>query len=209
MIQPSLRKNANLWQPAAGQPFYFNTPCRTQRGVCQYRGFAVRAVFTTAGGIGLCVDVKHAYASENSRPVDLTRRDFRRWQGSRCIYHYGLDWFKIRLDDLSDLNVSEEKIERDGSFVSLLDWIALECAKPMPQEVASLPQNAVVVHYRNNRGETRGAPAALSYPVFSTDDSRTQSLQRQTIPITRSRMAVARTRCTGQGGSSASSRMTA
>ena len=181
MIQPSLRRNSNLWQPASGQPFYFKLPCRTQRGVCQYRGFAVRAVLTADGGIGLCVDVKHAYASETPLPVGLTRREFRRWQGSRCIYHYGLDWYKIRLDDLSDLNVSEETIERDGLPVSLLEWIGLECAKPMPQEVAHLPQNAAVVHYRNNRGETRGAPAALCYPVFSTDDCRTQSLQRQTI----------------------------
>jgi hypothetical protein len=181
MIQPALRDYANLWQPAPGQPFFFKTPCRIQRGICQYRGFAVRAVLTTDGGIGLCVDVKHAYASETPLPVGLTRREFRRWQGSRCVYHYGLQWYKIRLDDLSDLNVSEEMIERDGSHVSLLDWLAAECAKPMPQELVRLPQNAAVVHYRNNRGETRAAPAALCYPVFATDDSRTQSLQRQTI----------------------------
>lgn len=181
MLQPSLRRNTNLWQPTAGHPFYFKTPCRTRRGVCQYRGFAVRAVLTTDGGIGLCVDVKHAYASETPLPVCLTRREFRRWQGAHCIYHYGLDWYKIRLDDLSDLNVSEETIERDGSQVTLLEWIGLECAKPLPQEVTRLPQNAAVVHYRNNRGETRGAPAALCYPVFSTDDGRTQLLQQRTI----------------------------
>ena len=181
MLQPSLRRNTEFWQPGAGQPFYFKSPCRTQRGVCQYRGFAVRAVLTADGGLGICVDVKHAYASESPLPVRLSRREFRHWQGSRCIYHYGLDWYKIRLDDLSDLSASEETIERDGSEVSLLEWIGLECAKPLPQEVTRLPQDAAVVHYRNNRGETRGAPAGLCYPVFSTDDPRTQSLQRQTI----------------------------
>ena len=181
MLQPSLRRHTELWQPGAGQPFYFKSPCRTQRGMCQYRGFAVRAVLTADGGLGICVNVKHAYASESALPVHISRREFRRWQGSRCIYHYGIDWYKIRLEDLSDLSANEETIERDGSEVSLLEWIALECAKPLPQEVTRLPQDAAVVHYRNNRGETRGAPAGLCYPVFSTDDPRTQSLQRQTI----------------------------
>ena len=129
MLQPSLRRNTEFWQPGAGQPFYFKSPCRTQRGVCQYRGFAVRAVLTADGGLGICVDVKHAYASESPLPVRLSRREFRRWQVSRCIYHYGLDWYKIRLNDLSDLNASEETIERDGSSVSLLEWIGLECAE--------------------------------------------------------------------------------
>jgi hypothetical protein len=181
MIQPPLYGDRRLWQPASGQPFYRKEPCRKQRGVCQYRGFAVRAVVTPEGGVGLCVDVKHAYASETPLSVRLARREFRRWQGSQCIYHLGHQWYKIRVDDLSDLNVCEELIDRDGCRVSLLEWLADACTKPLPPDLARLPHDAAVVHYRNNRGETRAAPAGLCYPVLATDEPRAQSLQRQTI----------------------------
>src|SRR5262245_19865369 len=119
MVQSPLHGDPRLWQPASGQPFYCKEPCRRQRGDCQYRGFAVRAVITPDGGIGLCVDVKHAYASEAPLPVRLVRREFPRWQGSHCIYHLGHQWYKIRVDDLSDLNVREELIDRDGLRVPL------------------------------------------------------------------------------------------
>jgi hypothetical protein len=181
MIQPPLNNDPRLWQPASGEPFYCKEPCRRQRGVCQYRGFAVRAVVTPEGGIGLCVDVKHASAAEAPLPLRLARREFRRWQGRHCIYHLGHKWYKIRVEDLSDLNVSEELIDRDGTPVTLLQWIADDCAKPMPPDLVGLPHDAAVVHYRNNRGETRAAPAGLCYPVLAADDHRAQSLQRQTI----------------------------
>jgi hypothetical protein len=181
MIQPPLYDNPRLWQPASGQPFYCKEPCRRERRVCQYRGFAVRAVITPEGGIGLCVDVKHAYAAEAPLPARIVRREFRRWHGHSCIYHLGHKWYKIRLEDLSDLNVSEELIERDGTRVTLLQWVADDCTRPIPPDLAKLPHDAAVVHYRNNQGETRAAPAGLCYPVLATDDRRAQSLQRQTI----------------------------
>jgi len=58
---------------------------------------------TTDGGIGLCIDVKHAYASETQLPVRLSPREFRRWQGSRCIYTLrGQNWHIFKALELMD-----------------------------------------------------------------------------------------------------------
>ncbi|MCI0456873.1 MAG: hypothetical protein L0Z62_07840 [Gemmataceae bacterium] len=181
VLQEPLRQHARLWQPSSGRPFFFKDPCCQRNGVCQYRGFAIRAVLTPGGGLGLCVDVKHAFGSQSPLPVHLSRKDFRRWQGQHCIYRMGHQWYDIRLMELSDLTAGEELIPRDGQMMPLLDWVAAESRKPIPTDLANLPPNAAVVYYRNNQEDRRAAPAGLCYPVVSTEDHRAQSLQRQTI----------------------------
>ncbi|MGO9115242.1 MAG: hypothetical protein ACLP9L_39015 [Thermoguttaceae bacterium] len=181
VLQEPLRRDSRLWQPSSGRPYFYKEPFHRQNGICQYRGFAIRAVLTPDGGLGLCVDVKHAFGSESPMPVQLLRRDFRRWQGQHCIYHMGHQWYDIRLMELSDLTVSEEMIQRDGQPISLLDWVTAECRKPIPPDLAKLPANSAVVYYRNNQDERRGAPTGLCYPVISTEDPRSTRLQRETI----------------------------
>jgi hypothetical protein len=181
VLQEPLRQDSRLWQPSSGRPFFFKEPCYQQRGISQYRGFAIRAVLTPDGGLGLCVDVKHAFGSEAPLPVHLSRKEFRRWQGQHCIYRMGHLWYDIRLTELSDLSAGEELIPRDGQLMPLLEWVAAESRKPIPADLARLPADAAVVHYRNNQDDRRAAPAGLCYPVVSTDDHRAKALQRQTI----------------------------
>ena len=181
VLQEPLRQDSRLWQPASGRPFFFKEPCCRRNGVCQYRGFAIRAVLTPDGGLGLCVDVKHAFSSESPLPVHLSRKEFRRWQGQHCIYHMGHLWYDIRLMELSDLTAEEELIPRDGQMVPLPTWIVEESRKPIPADLANLPANAAVVYYRNNQDDRRAAPAGLCYPVVSTEHSKAKSLQRETI----------------------------
>jgi len=97
VLQEPLRRDARLWQPSSGRPYFFKDPCHRQNGVSQYRGFAIRVVLTPDGGLGLCVDVKHAFGSETPLPVQLGRREFRRFQGQHCIYRMGHQWFDVRL----------------------------------------------------------------------------------------------------------------
>jgi hypothetical protein len=181
VLQEPLRQDGRLWQPSSGRPFFLKAPCHQQRGIAQYRGFAIRAVLTPDGGLGLCVDVKHAFGSEVPLPVHLSRKEFRRWQGQHCIYRMGHLWYDIRLTDLSDLTVEEELIPRDGQSIPLLEWLAAESRKPIPADLARLPASATVVYYRNNQEDRRAAPAGLCYPVVSTDDPRAKALQRETI----------------------------
>lgn len=181
ILQEPLRRDSRLWQPSSGRPFFLKEPIIRQNGVCQYRGFAIRSALTPDGGLGLCVDVKHAFGSDLPLPVQLSRKDFRRWQGQHCIYHMGHQWYDIRLNEISDLTVSEEMLSRDGQQMSLLEWITSECRKPIPPDLAKLPANSAVVYYRNNQDDRRGAPAGLCYPVISTEDPRAKRLQRETI----------------------------
>lgn len=181
VLQEPLRRDARLWQPSSGRPYFYKIPSHEERGVSQYRGFAIRVVATPDGGLGLCVDVKHAFGSRDPLPVRLDRRDFQRWRDRHCIYRMGHLWYDIRLMDFSDLTATEELIPLNGRMVPLLEWIAAESRKPIPADLASLPANASVVYYRNNQNSRRAAPAGLCYPVISTADPRAQSLQRRTI----------------------------
>ena len=85
----------------------------------------------------------------------------------------------MRIETLSDLNVSEEQIKTPDGPVSLIDFIARESRKPLPAELASLPHDAAVVRYRNHRGEDRAAPASLCYPVC---DNQQNALHERAIP---------------------------
>ena len=75
------------------------------------------------------------------------------------------------VETFSDLNVSEEQIRTIDGPVSLFEFIARASRKPLPAELASLPHDASVIRYRNNRGEDRAAPSGLCYPVCDTQEN--------------------------------------
>ncbi len=171
MIQAPLFRNNRLWQPSSGMGYFEKTPFEQANGVGRYRGFGVRAAITPSGRIGLCVDAHSKYVRTASLPVHLSRLTFRQFQGQRCVYRYGHQWYEIRIETFSDLNVSEEQIRTAEGPVSLLEFIARESRKPLPAELANLPHDASVIRYRNNRGEDRTAPSGLCYLVCDTHEN--------------------------------------
>lgn len=98
-----------------------------------------------------------------------------------CIYRYGHQWYEIRVETLSDLNVSEELIQTANGPVSLLDFMVTACQKPLPAELANLPHDASVVRYRNNRDEDRAAAGGLCYPACDNQEGVTRRLHERAI----------------------------
>jgi hypothetical protein len=183
MLQAPLWRNIRLWQPSAGMAFFEKTPEDRQNEIGCYRGFAVRAVVAPSGQIGLCVDIHSKYVRLEPLPVHLSRMTFRQFQGQHCIYRYGHSWYEIGIEALSDLNVSEEQIRTPDGPVSLIEFVARESRKPLPAELASLPHDAAVVRYRNNRGEDRAAPAGLCYPVCDNQEDVGSRLHERSIML--------------------------
>jgi hypothetical protein len=159
LLQAPLRNDKRLWQPSAGMPFFEKTTTQADGGIGRYQGFAARALVAPSGKIGLCVDVRSKYVRTEPLPNRLDRLNFRQHKGRVCVYRYGHQWYKIRIDTLSDLNASEETIRTPDRELSLLDYIVQQCEKPIPAELAALPNDAAVVRYRTRRGDTRTAAA--------------------------------------------------
>lgn len=181
-IQGVLFRDPNFWQPSAGAPFYQRSPVLDEAGICAYRGFAVRVVPIEEGKLGICVDVKHKYASKNPLPANIKREDFRAYKSGRCIYHYGHNWYEIKLHDHTGLTVSEQMITNGTEKpVSLIQFIMNNAPKPLPREVIDLSPTSPAVKYMTGRDEVRYAAAALCYPVFDTSDSRIKQTHRGTI----------------------------
>jgi hypothetical protein len=99
VIQGALFRNPNFWQPSAGTPFFERSPVLEKDGIYAYRGYTVRVVPIDGGKLGVCVDVKHRYVSKNPIADDIKREDFRKYKNGRCIYHYGHNWYEIKLQD--------------------------------------------------------------------------------------------------------------
>jgi len=182
MLQHPLSQSPSLWQPGAGQPFFLKEPAEKQRGIDRYIGFAVRAIITPDGGMGLCVDLRTKFVASSPLPATVSRDQFRRWKGRHCIYRYGHQWFDVQLSELSDLTVSETLIPLKGEQVPLADFIIAQARKPIPRELADLPHDGSVLLYDNNRRETRAAPTSLCYPVFDTQSSEVQRNHRKAVP---------------------------
>ncbi|MCL4552332.1 MAG: hypothetical protein M1305_02085, partial [Candidatus Marsarchaeota archaeon] len=191
MLQEPLRARHDMWQPASGQPFFEKTAESLDNGILRYRGYAVRALVTPQDGIGLCVGVTNKFVAENALPNLITRDEFPKWKSRHCIYHYGHQWYEIRIDALDGRNASNYYITRDGQYVNLIDYIVTESQKPIPPELTAVPHDAAVIVYRNNRNEERGAPAPLCYPVLSTEMYEAAALHSETIlpPHKREKMA--------------------
>lgn len=181
MLQAPLSSHPQLWQPGAGEPFFEKAAAETFGTLGRFQGFAVRAVLTSDGGIGLCVDVKSKFIATRPLPTHITRDQFRRWKRRHFIYHYGHQWYDVQATELGDLNVTEHCVRRNDEWVTLLDFIVDASRKPIPQELAELPHDAAVLHYQNNTGESRAAPAALCYPVSDTQEPEVQRFHHTTI----------------------------
>jgi hypothetical protein len=181
LLQAPLRNDKRLWQPSAGMPFFEKTATHADRGIGRYQGFAVRALVAPSGKIGLCVDVRSKYVRTAPLPVRLDRLNFRQHKGRVCVYRYGHQWYEIRIDTLSDLTASEETIRTADKELSLLDYIVQQCEKPIPVELAALPNDAAVVRYRTHRGDTRTAAAGLCYPVCDNQEGVARWLHDKAI----------------------------
>lgn len=181
MVQAALFKNAQLWQPSAGQPFFEKTPCQQVGSISLFRGFSIRPAFTENGGIGLCIDVKHKFVSRYPLPTYLTEQEFQSYKARHCIYHYGHQWYEIQLSELSDLNVMEAMVPDANTFIPLLNFVIEKSQKPIPEDLASVSQNAAVVHYFNNQNQDRQAIAALCHLVHDTTDPAIQNYHSHTI----------------------------
>jgi len=181
MVQSALFDNAQLWQPSAGKPFFEKTPYQEFDSILLFRGFSVRPAFTEKGGIGLCVDVQHKFISRDPLPTYLTEQGFQQYKAKHCIYHYGHQWYEIQLSELSDLNAMEEMIPENNNLLPLLDYSIKHSRKPIPQDLASIAQDAAVVHYFNNQDKDRAAIAALCHLVYDTTDPTIQRYHSHTI----------------------------
>lgn len=190
MIQAPLYRRSELWQPGAGEAFFQKRWDQSNHGVVRYTGFSIRAVVTSEGGLGLCVDVTAKTVSRTPLQVHLSRNAFHRWRGRHCIYHYGHQWYEIRLDALSDMNATEYCIQKDGRYIPILEYAFEESRKPLPEELVRVPHDASVVIYHSSRDEERGALAPLCYPVIGPNDEAGRSQHSRAIlePHIRRRM---------------------
>ena len=181
MVQSALFANAKLWQPASGKPFFEKFRYQQFGSILLFQGFSVRPTFTSTGELGLCVDVQHKFVSKDPLPSYLTEQMFQKYKAKHCIYRFGHQWYEIQLSELSDLNVTEEMIPDNDTFISLLDYAMKRSRKPIPQDLASVAQDTAVVHYFDNQNNDRAAIAALCYPVYGTTDPAVNKLHQYTV----------------------------
>lgn len=180
-IQGTLRDNVDLWLPGAGRPFFLREPILKKDGMNVFLGFSVRVVPTSATGFGVLVEARYRYVSERPLPSKITKEEFRRVKGSNCVYHYGNQWYDVKIHEHSGLSVADYFIDQQGKRISLFDFIMQNSRKPLPREVADLSRDAIALLYQDAREMTKAAPADLCYQVFETDDRRVQAMHRETI----------------------------
>jgi len=181
-IEGALYTNNDLWQPGAGKPYFFYRPIAQSNSVNVYQGLAVRVVPLSDGKLGICVDVKHKYVSQTPLPAKISRNEFRQYKGTHCVYHFGSQWYDIKLYEHSGLTVSEHKFDnRQGERVSLYQHIFNEARKPWPKDIVNLSDSSATLFYRTGDDRNMSAAAALCYPTFETNDPRVARLHRYTI----------------------------
>jgi hypothetical protein len=181
-IEGALYTDKDLWQPGAGKPYFPYTPTKSHEGINIYQGLAVRVVPLSDGGMGICVDVKHKYISQTPLPDKLSRNDFRQYKGANCVYHFGSQWYDIKLHEHSGLTVSEHKFDnKHGKRVTLYQHVFDEARKPWPKEIVNLNENSTALLYRTGDERDMAAVAPLCYLTYETNDARVAKLHRFTI----------------------------
>ncbi|MBI2924209.1 MAG: hypothetical protein HYY24_00710 [Verrucomicrobia bacterium] len=190
-LQGAFWRHHDLWQPSTGAAFFEKRAAVVGQSIGIHRGFLARVMDLGAQGFGLCVDVRHKYVSKRPLPAALSRKEFaHRHKAHHAIYHYGHEWYEIQLSEINDLTVTEYPITQDGKSLSLLEYVQVHSAKPLPPELANLPKDCAVVHYFNSRDQQMAAPSTLCFPVFDTSAPQVRREHGRTLlaPHVRRRM---------------------
>lgn len=188
-IQGSLWHKHGLWQPGSGKPFFEKRAQSVARDVGLHTGFQVRALQMEDGGIGLCVDAKHAYVSAVPLPSRMSQQDFQRYKMHNMVYHFGHRWYEIRLVEWNVNDVMRELIPDGGRNLPLYEYLHEKCEKPLPKELVNLSKDCAVVAYFNARDQRCTVPTALCYPVLDTGHRAAGRAHGQTIIPPRERRA--------------------
>lgn len=181
-LQGAFWKHQDLWQPATGGTFFERKTANIGRTIGLHKGFLVRVVDLSGDGFGLCIDARHKYVGLQPLPKFISRKHFAdRYKGCNVIYHYGHEWYQIRLEEINDLTATEFQISENGQIRSLLEYVQVKSEKPLPPELAHLAKDCSVVHYFNSRDQKMAAPSALCFPSYLTSDYEVRKEHRRTL----------------------------
>lgn len=180
-LQGSIWRNSRLWQPGAGQPFFFKKPTKQLGKTDLYEGFAMRATSHPEDGFGLIVDLRRKLVSKASLLARIKTEQIDVLKGRSCLYKMGHNWFEITLDGLADLKAGEPSIPFEGKAVSLIDYLHTKSRKPVPPSIANLSPDGAAIYYRTNGPKQLSAPAELCYLVEDTHSPEGAKYQRETI----------------------------
>lgn len=182
-IRSKLRYNRILWQPSSGGSFYYKTPDpyfkKFLRNIDVHRGFSARPILLAENKIGICIDVHSKYVSRRPLPTDISRDDFNKYKGVRCLYEYGNQWYEITIRGLQDQNASELELPPDGT--SLFEHVHQKAGRYKSPLLHALPKDSSVLIYYNNDGQDRNVPSGLCRPVYGTSHPEISRHHRHTI----------------------------
>ena len=181
IFQGVVWKDSRLWQPGAGQPFFFKKPAKQLVEIDLYEGFAMRTALHPDGGFGLVIDLRRKLVSRSPLPTSARREQINAFKGRSCVYKMGHNWFEVTLSGLADLSVGTPSIPLDGEPVSLIDYLHRKSRKPVPASIANLSPEGAAIYYRMNGPEQRSAPAALCHLVEDTHSRQGAKYQRETV----------------------------
>ncbi|NWG54818.1 MAG: hypothetical protein HXY28_13975 [Hydrogenophilaceae bacterium] len=180
-MQNPLFRDARLWQPGAGKPFFFRRPDRALGNLDLYEGFTPRVVPHPDGGFGVVIDLRRKLISRAALSPSITRDEANRLKGRSCLYKMGDDWFEVSLSGLSDYAVGQPSIPLDGAIVSLGDYLHSKSPKPVAAAIARLSPDGAAILYRTNGPTQRSAPAALCHLIEDTHGRAGAQSQPHTI----------------------------
>ena len=181
VLQGVLWQDSRLWQPGAGEPFFFKNPAKQLGVINLYEGFSIRASLHPEGGYGLVMDLRRKLVSSSPLSQGSRREQINALKGRSCVYKMGNSWFEITLDGLADICIGTPSIPQNGEAVSLIDYLHRKSPKPVPSSIANLLPDGAAVHYRTTGPDQRSAPAALCFLVEDTHSHIGARHQHETV----------------------------
>ena len=85
IFQGVLWKDSRLWQPGAGQPFFFKRPAKQLGDIDLYEGFSMRTVLHPEGGFGAVVDLRRKLVSRSPLLARARREQINALKGRSCV----------------------------------------------------------------------------------------------------------------------------
>lgn len=172
-LNTPLMHNAELW--SFGRHYYKKQPISAggpHSSVDLYPGFSWNIVTAEGGRLFVRLDTTTRFVDSKWMTADHNAADPKRYQGSNCLYHFGHQWYVVKLAGLTDTSIAEHTFPIDEQKTAdVFSYTRNRWSKNPPVWVRDLDCNSPAILYKiPGKDVLRSGALALCKRLLQTNE---------------------------------------
>ena len=184
VFRTPLMRDSNLW--SYGRFYYTKQPLEANGSwatVDLYPGFCWSVVTGEDGRLFVAVDTSIRFVDRNWLTASYDQADPKRFQGRNCLYHFGNQWYVVKLKGITDTSLADQRFTpTDQATTDVFSYTRDKCQSNTPDWIRNLDPNSPAIIYSNpGKDDVRHGALALCKRMLHTNEIEAARRHHETI----------------------------